>query len=154
MQKLENYLQDGANEQARAVMCLLQPFNIEESWDSNIGYKALINVSRWYNSREQGYVFSLTSLDHDIDQLNIAVYQNRISDCLDAVSFVENTYLTPPTYTSKAYDAKYIKPQYADYRVDYGEILKMVRWIKDQFNDWWLFNCKCEEVLIGNNNEK
>ena len=85
MIKLENYLQDGANYQARATLMYLQAdAEIEESWNKCYEkYDAKIKVGRWENCREQGYVVSLKNKEKK--QLNIAFFGHRNSDEIHAI---------------------------------------------------------------------
>ena len=75
MTKLEDYLKDGANRQARATLMFLQgDAKIEESWNTERGtYDAEIKVARWENCREQGYIVSLRNENRE--QLNIAFFR-------------------------------------------------------------------------------
>lgn len=64
MTDINNYLNDGANWQAQAVLCYLRGNEFEYSngyYDSeNREYLAKIKVGRCENCREQGYVFTFT----------------------------------------------------------------------------------------------
>jgi len=80
MTNLMNYLQDGASAQARATLMYLQNYGeVEKSWNKETGrYEAAIEVARWENCREQGYVVSLMA--RNCKQLNIAFFEHRNSD--------------------------------------------------------------------------
>lgn len=137
MRNLKNYLSDGANHQARAVLMLIQPFNIEESWSSEYSeYLAEIKVSRWENCREQGYVLSLRSLNYD-KQLNIAFFEHRNSDGICAVKWEQIT-LNSPTIDTSDFGDIYKDKWDTSYSVNYGQILEMSEWITEQLESFWL----------------
>jgi len=78
--ELQNYLQDGANYKARAIMCILQG-RINEIKDADgLGRSndVMVHVGRFENCREQGYVFSLYCELKFIK--HYAVYEHRNSD--------------------------------------------------------------------------
>ena len=132
---LNEYLLDGAGRQARAVMCMLQGYNIEESWNKkSYRYDAEIKIARWENCREQGYVVSLRNKDWK--QLNIAFFEHRNSDSIHAVKWVQNTLNSPNIDIAEfgdVYETKYD----TSYDVRYGEITKMVNWIFDELTGFW-----------------
>lgn len=136
MQLLNEYLLDGADEQARAVMCMLQGRDIEKSWNEEcLRYKAEIKIARWENCREQGYVVMLRSEDWK-EQLNIAFFEHRNSDGIHAVKWLQNTMNSPNIDTAKfgdVYETKYD----TSYNVSYGEITKMANWIFDELTAFW-----------------
>jgi hypothetical protein len=80
--ELKNYLQDGANWQARCVLCYLQG-NIHEidfliKDELNLEKNETdIYVGRYENCREQGYVVSLCYKGR---RINYAIYEHRNSD--------------------------------------------------------------------------
>ena len=131
MSDLENYLQDGANYQARAVLMFLQGnSSIEESWcDKRKNYKETIKVARWENCREQGYVVSL--LDKNRDQINIAFYEHRNSDSIHAIKWLQDDMNSLNIDNSKFGDI--FKDKYdTSFSVDWGEVKDMADWIKSQ----------------------
>ena len=78
--ELQNYLQDGANYKARAIMCILHG-RINEIKDADgLGRSndVMVHVGRFENCREQGYVFSLYCELKFIK--HYAVYEHRNSD--------------------------------------------------------------------------
>lgn len=79
MVQIENYLNDGANWQARAVLAVLlgKKQEVEAECD---GHEIEITVGRFENCREQGYVFCLMA-DYRILKY-YAVYEHRNSDQL------------------------------------------------------------------------
>lgn len=139
MTNLENYMNDGANAQAQAVLCALKCLiggGIEESWDSERGrYLAEVKVARWENCREQGYVVMLTAEDYS-KQLNIAFFEHRNSDSIHAVKWQQITTNSPtienmdcPEYLKNKFDTSYC--------VDFGCFLEIARWIKNQLVSFW-----------------
>jgi hypothetical protein len=125
---LKDYLQDGADHQARAVLMALQGIgDIESSWDNEFKrYTAELNVARWENGREQGYVISLLRYKKappSSDQLNIAFFEHRNSDSIHAVKWLQHTFNSPTIDTS--------------FQVGPGEYEKMANWIFEQFEEFW-----------------
>lgn len=89
MTSIKNYLNDGACWQAQAVLAYLRSHEtnaIEETWNAQAkAYDLNIEVGRFENCREQGYVFSIfianfESKDGGRHQRNWAVYEHRNSD--------------------------------------------------------------------------
>lgn len=119
---IENYLQDGANYQARAILCLLQGRLSEES---------KVEIGRWENCREQGYVVSVRNKKND--QLNICWYEHRNSDSVFALSWLQNTINSPTisTIPEEAFPNKW----HSNFSVGYGEVLEMATWINDQITN-------------------
>jgi len=78
--KLADYMQDGANWQARAVLAVVQDLlgeGIADSYNKEYHcYTHEFKVGRWENCREQGYV---VSLHVGTEQLNIAFFEHRNS---------------------------------------------------------------------------
>ena len=84
---IKNYLDDGANWQAQAVLAYLKSCE-----DHNI------HVTRYDNCREQGYIFYkrvLNLAENKMCQMNIAVYEHRNSDALCIVAFEKLTHESP-----------------------------------------------------------
>lgn len=83
MTDIKNYLQDGANWQAQAVLAYIRAnydYILEHSTASEYGYRhADLYVGRYENCREQGYVFSIR---YKGKCRNYAVYEHRNSDTL------------------------------------------------------------------------
>lgn len=104
--ELQHYLQDGAGYQARAVLMHLQGRGPIE----HKTYTAIINVGRWENGREQGYVVMLT--DKKGQQLNIAFFEGRNSDSINAIEWIQSS-INTPNIDSQAY---YVIPQNEHHR--------------------------------------
>ena len=133
---LRNYLSDGASAQTKAVLALFQNFEILESYDTKFNkYLADIKVSRWENCREQGYIFSLLSKDFS-KQLNITIFEHRNSDNLCAVKWEQKS-INSITIDTAQFGDVYKNKYDVSHQVKYGEILKMVEWIEQQFNEFW-----------------
>ena len=79
--KIENYLNDGANWQAKCILYYLQSmysYITDSTYNANYKrYEAIIDVGRFENCREQGYVFSLR---YKTEQRNYCVFEHRNSD--------------------------------------------------------------------------
>lgn len=137
MTDLKNYLQDGANYQARAVLMILQRMsNIEESWDDTYKkYDAEIKVARWENCREQGYVISLK--DKNYKQLNIAFFEHRNSDSIHALKWVQSS-INSLTIENAEFGDLYKDKYDTSYSVGYGEFDKMANWIIQQLTEHWV----------------
>lgn len=140
MTDLNNYFDDGANYQAKAVLAFVQRFaDIESSWNpEDKKYDATINVARWENLREQGYVLFMRTKNLD-KQLNIAFFEHRHSDAICAVKWEQIT-LNSPNIDSAVFGDIYKDKYDTSFDVGYGEIKKMAQWIVRQFNNFWIQN--------------
>lgn len=137
--KLIDYIKDGADYQARATLMTLQGIigdGLVCSWDNDNGkYKAEINVNRWCNGREQGYVATL--LLHVYlkpYQLNIAWYESKNSDNIDAVKW-EQVLINPPTIDTA--NRKNITDN-DHFSVPPFDYINMAKWIKNQFTLFYI----------------
>ena len=138
MQNLNQYLKDGADFQARAVLAYLSYSDgIEESWnDGQSRYEAMPYVSRWENCREQGYIVSLRSKDFR-RQLNIIFFEHRNSDAICAVKWEQGSINSLTIETAKfgnIYKDKYD----VSFSVGYGEVVKMADWVWEQLVEFWV----------------
>lgn len=140
MTNLNEYLKDGASKQARAVLCFVQDFTIEESWHSDHKkYLASPNVARWENCREQGYIISLRSKDYS-KQLNIAFFEHRNSDSICAIKW-EQVSLNSLTIDTADFNGQCYSDKYdVSHRVKYGQVSDMADWIINEFTNWWVAN--------------
>lgn len=81
--KLKNYMDDDANWQAQAVLAYLRSHTswiLDESYDTNRkDFLANLEVGRFENCREQGYVFTIYFKSN---AKNYTVYEHRNSDSL------------------------------------------------------------------------
>lgn len=97
MVNIENYINDGANWQAQSVLAYLRVTKndaIDKTWNKKfLKYDASIEVSRYENCREQGYIFSVRY--NKGKQRNYCVYEHRNSDDLCVVVFDGVTINTP-----------------------------------------------------------
>lgn len=140
MTDLKNYLQDGANYQARSVLMFLQrDANIEESWNKDRNYyEASIKVSRWENCREQGYICSLYVPTNN-KQLNICFFEHRNGDSIHAVMWEQFSINSITIYNAEFGDV--YKTKYdTSFSVKYGQIVEMSDWIINQFRHFWIEN--------------
>ena len=133
---LNQYLKDGANYQARAVLAYLQMHDgIEDSWNSEFKtYDARIEVARWENCREQGYIVSLRNENHD--QLNIIFFEQRNSDSICAVKWEQSSLNSLNIYTAEFGDVYKTKYE-VSYDVGYGRPVKMAEWIWSELENHW-----------------
>lgn len=138
--ELKNYLDDGANRQARAVLMYLQQNDgIEESWsDVQKRYLADVKLCRWENGREQGYTLSLPSKDYK-RQLNIIFYEHRNSDNICAVKWEQVSYNSISTFEQANFGEEIYKTKWdVSFEVGYGECIKMANWIWKELTNFWL----------------
>lgn len=140
MTYLEDYLKDGANYQARAVLMFLQGnTNIEESWNSQ-EYEAKIKVARWENCREQGYIVSLRTSDFR-KQINIAFFEHRNSNRIHAVEW-EQTSINTLTIDTAKFGEIYKDKYDTSFSVDWREAFKMADWVTERLIEFWVNNSK------------
>lgn len=139
MTNVLNYNHDGANRQTQAALAMFQYLlsdGIEESWNETYRqYDAKIRIARWENCREQGYVLSLDSKNFR-RQLNIAFFEHRNVDGLCAIKWEQKTLNSPNIDTAlfgEAYQDKYD----TTYDVNFGEVLKMAKWLHEEFVEFW-----------------
>ena len=96
MMNIENYMHDGANWQAQSVLAYLRgtkDITIDKTWNKKFHkYDAGVEVGRYENCREQGYIFSV---QYKGEQRNYCVYEHRNSDDLCVVVFDAVTINTP-----------------------------------------------------------
>lgn len=139
MTHLENYLQDGANYQARATLMFLQRnANIESSWNNEYNcYDAEIKVARWENCREQGYIVSLCSKKFGGGkQLNIAFFEHRNSDKICAVKWEQNS-INTITINDADFGDAYNDKFDTSHSVGCGKAYQMAEWIRKQLIKFW-----------------
>jgi hypothetical protein len=141
MSNVHHYHDDGANRQAQAVLALFQYFlgdGIEGSWSEQFSkYEADIHVSRWENRREQGYVLYMRTADHK-HQLNIAFYEHRNCDNIDAARWEQTTWnapclTTPDTEGEQNYNYGWENAK----SFSYCKIEEAARWIHEEFEKFW-----------------
>jgi len=139
MNTIQNYGEDGANYQAKAVLAYLS-YNdgIEESWNDECKrYDAEIRVSRWENCREQGYVCYMRSENHK--QLNIAFFEHRNTDGICAVMWEQNT-LNAPTIDNAKFGDIYKDKFDVSHDEGYGKANEMAEWVLNEFTEFWTNN--------------
>ena len=133
MIRLNEYLNDGANWQAQAVLSYLkghyEDIVIHGTYDRKFHeYDAIINVGRYENeidTREQGYTFSLR---YKSGQRNYVVYEHRNSDKICVVQFDERR-LSAPSGECVMY---LMNGDKYNYTISFGcgEIKECGEWIK------------------------
>lgn len=140
MQELQHYLLDGAGSQARAVLMHLQGRGyIKSSWDDRFKYfRADVKVARWENCREQGYVVMLYNQKNT--QLNIAFFEHRNTDSIDAIVWMQNTIDSPTIDTANfnCGEQQVNKYKYdTSHSVSCNQYAEMGDWIFDRLTEWW-----------------
>ena len=135
--KLNQYMQDGAGHQARAVLAFLQSRDgIEESWNESHGeYEAHPKVARWENCREQGYVVTMRGPAFT-GQINIAFFEHRNSDSICAVKWLQRT-INSPTIDTADFQGAYETSHDVSHSVGYGKVDEMANWIFEQLTEFW-----------------
>lgn len=96
MVNFAHYGDDGADHSSRAVLALAQFLccyleNVDQNTHS-------VNVGRWCNGREQGYVVRVRPYVFDCDkpeQLNIAWFEHRNTDAICTLVWKQRTINTP-----------------------------------------------------------
>lgn len=93
---VDKYMNDGANWQAQSVLAYLRVAKnmcLDKTWNKEFHkYDASVEVGRYENCREQGYIFSV---QYKHKQRNYCVYEHRNSDELCVVVFDNETINTP-----------------------------------------------------------
>lgn len=135
--EIKCYLNDGACWQAQCALAYLRYAEEtikESSWNEKVGvYLASIHVGRFENCREQGYVFSIKTLNHPDRQGNWVVYEHRNVD--HAMCFFFNgTFINTPTLDEicdMMDNGSYVEKK------DFGyDINKMLKWLKEDMTEW------------------
>lgn len=133
---LREYLQDGANEQAQAVLALVKYLWSEDN-DEHIDTEA--RVGRWENCREQGYVISIKG-GIGLEQVNIAFFEHRNSDVICAIKWHQSTINTPTIDVAENIDFNgevYQEDKYDVSRsVGFGKVKEMAEWIVDELEKY------------------
>jgi hypothetical protein len=136
MTQLRHYHNDGANQQARAVLCFIEP-EMDCSWDdAQKRCLADITIARWENCREQGYVLSLRSKGGN-RQLNIAFFEHRNSDNICAVEW-EQTTINAPTIDTAQFGEIYKNKYDVSHSTGYGKVREMAEWINKRLEVFWM----------------
>lgn len=143
MTGLKNYMQDGANVQARAVLCFLQGvchFIHDDEFAKILGNS--IYVARWENCREQGYVVTMNVTNgKDYYQLNIAFFEHRNSDSIHAVKW-EQTLMNSPNINTARFGDVYKDKYDTSHAVGYGQVLEMAQWICSELEAYFIEKSK------------
>lgn len=123
--KLENYLNDGASWQAQMVLAYLRAHNCKE-WN--------IQVGRYENCREQGYVFTLISDDYK-NRRNYAVYEHRNCDNIIVLISDKFTSSTPTCEEMWADKPKNASSHDYDKGFKYDEAYECAEFILDNMEE-------------------
>lgn len=134
--ELQNYLNDGANYKAQAILAILRG-EIEYIKDVATDHKkVMIKVGRFENCREQGYVFSLFYDYHFIK--HYAVYEHRNSD--EICVLISNTETTNTPNASQMFGDR------GRYDVDkyfhYNEIVEAADYIEECMRNGLIEYCE------------
>ncbi len=142
MTNITEYMNDGANYQAQAVLCCLRWRTIEDSWNKERSkYDAEVKVARWENCREQGYVAMLRTANYS-KQLNIAWFEHRNSDSICAIAWEQNTTNSPTIDTAKFGDKVYKDKWDVSKMVSPDCFAEIAAWIWEQFENFYKLNSK------------
>lgn len=138
MVNLRNYMNDGANWQAQCVLAILRagfvmdyilsPTLRKDYTFYENKYDASLEVGRYENCREQGYIFSIRYFGK---QKNYAVYEHRNSDAL-CVLISEVSTLNTPSIDNMWHDKGENASKY-DFDKEFreGEVTECAKWIQD-----------------------
>ena len=134
--KLSEYMNDGANYQARAVLCFLQRDLEELEYELNEKFRE-INIARWENCREQGYIIYLKNKTSN-KQLNIVFYEHCNSDSICCLKFEQ---CSINSINIDTINKDFFKDKY-DYTKDfsYGNIKEASNWISVEIINWYNSN--------------
>jgi hypothetical protein len=110
---------------------------LEDSWDFDTErYTADINVARWENCREQGYVISFCSKDYS-RQVNIAFFEHRNSDNICAVRWEQRTTNSPTIDTAVFGAAVYKNKWDVSTSFSYNQMYELAEWIYKELETFW-----------------
>ena len=125
MIKIEQYMNDGANWQAQAVLTYIRAltFRVREA-THNLITDPKIEVGRYENCREQGYVFRLKVGCETL--MNYAVYEHRNSDQLIVLKSDRDSINTPSV--DQMWNGRKSKYEY-DKAFGYGQIIECGKYI-------------------------
>lgn len=143
--RLENYLCDGANWQAVGVMAYLRSRAMEDvlndelrKWKDKLGMW-FVNIGRFENCREQGYIVSFSNMGLP-NQINYCFYEHRNSDRICVVRFESGYTINTPT-NQMVFDV--MKNKYDTTKdFDCGEIWDCGRWIVDDACEQFVNMCE------------
>lgn len=138
-----NYLQDEACWQAKAVLAYLQGNLYRLTDDKYHNYHIDVEVGRYENCREQGYVFSLKFWGRNSEtnkfghyQRNYAVYEHRNSDTICVL--ISNTFTINTPGIDEMWKDKGENPKSRDYDAgfEYDEITKCGEYIIQDMDEF------------------
>lgn len=132
---VSRYMHDGANWQAQAVLAFIRgnECDILDRGGYETNYHNHIDVGRYENCREQGYIFTLVVDDFECLK-HVAVYEHRNSDSI-CLKFFDGYFTNTPTINDIPMKDKYDYDKsfnYGDVKEAYEEIRKVfIRCLKD-----------------------
>lgn len=147
MINVEYYLNDGASWQAQAVLAYIRANTssaVDITYNKELGdYAVHIEVGRYENCREQGYVFTIKFVGEDAEtkerhfyQRNYAVYEHRNSDNIIVLISNTNTINTPDI--DDMWKDKGNNPSSFDYdrAFDCGDIMRCGDYVLSDMKDF------------------
>lgn len=150
MTNIENYLDDGANWQAQAVLAYVrsqQEFAMEQRYANDYTKLALwgsgLKVGRFENCREQGYVLSVLLMYNETKsgeslQRNWAFFEHRNTDQIVVFKSDCHTINTPTIEEIYGGRTKYDM----DECFGYGKIVECGKYLVDEIRDFLVENLK------------
>lgn len=142
MTNIKEYMHDGANWQAQAVLACLR-HEVKANLRDNGEDSPIVTVGRYENCREQGYVFTLT-LNGCIPMMSYCVYEHRNSDTLCLQMFYSCCGDTPSVDT--VFKGKRNKWD-IDERFEYGKTTECGEFISEDMVRRWEEFAKNKEEL-------
>ena len=141
------YLDDGANWQAQAVLAYIRcntSTAVGETFRAEtMDYAVKINVGRYENCREQGYVFSIDFIGEEKGtkerkhyQRNYAVYEHRNSDSIIVLISNATTINTPNIDAMWADKGENPSKYDYDKSFDNGNIIDCAKYILSDMKDF------------------
>lgn len=132
MINVEQYMNDGANWQAQAVLAYVRSltFRVKEATTHSLITDPEIKVGRYENCREQGYVFRLKIGCETL--MNYAVYEHRNSDQLIVLKSDRDSINTPSV--DEMWNGKKSKYDY-DKGFNYSQIIECGEYILDDMEN-------------------
>ena len=142
MTNIKEYMHDGANWQAQAVLACVR-YGVKSRLFPDFEDEPIVVVGRYENGREQGYVFTLT-LNRCFPMMSYCVYEHRNSETLCLQMFHSSCGDTPSVDT--VFNGKRDKWD-IDKRFERGQITECSEFIcEDMVRRWDEFIKNKEEL--------
>lgn len=144
---VRDYLNDGANYKAQAILAIIRGYRDEIAEAAETPNEVMVNVGRFENCREQGYVFMLWYKYRFIK--NYAVYEHRNSDQICVLISNKQTTNTPNANDMFGERGKYD----VDKTFPYNGIIDAADYIIDQMRkEIRLFEEKSNSIRLYESN--